>query len=314
MRRIGLFKGGLGNSVLISWLVVLSGLLLASCVAYTQEVGFEVREDNPMDEVSYLDQWGVWVDVQPFGMVWEPSVNPDWRPFFYGHWVWTDDGWAWVSYEPYGWLVYHYGNWDYQPDIGWFWIEGDEWSPARVQWITYDNYCSWAPLPPPGVTWEEPWHEEGLRFWVVVRDRDLDEENIGHLQVSRPPAPREMEGREVVRRAPDIQHFEKVSGRVVKPEPLKSAPGPIYRRTTPPGVEHQPQPGMEHGQQPGPQAKPPENRPAEPGKFQFHRMVLPENEQARVKKYSPQVERKVIVPKNKNQQPPHKNTKPEDRK
>ncbi len=35
----------------------------------------------------------------PYGEVWVPDgVPPDWRPYEYGHWVYTDDwGWYWVS-------------------------------------------------------------------------------------------------------------------------------------------------------------------------------------------------------------------------
>jgi len=41
--------------------------------------------------------------------VWAPrAVAVTWRPYQVGHWVWTDDGWLWVSDEPYGWATYHY--------------------------------------------------------------------------------------------------------------------------------------------------------------------------------------------------------------
>ncbi len=43
------------------------------------------------------------------------GVPRDWRPYEYGHWVYTDDwGWYWVSdddEDDWGWVVYHYGRW-----------------------------------------------------------------------------------------------------------------------------------------------------------------------------------------------------------
>jgi len=45
-----------------------------------------------------LEQYGSWRPHPRFGDVWVPgAVPPDWRPYEYGHWVYTDDwGWYWV--------------------------------------------------------------------------------------------------------------------------------------------------------------------------------------------------------------------------
>jgi hypothetical protein len=94
--------------------------------AYAYQRSANVGGENATDDITYLAQYGTWTNIEPFGSVWQPSDNADWQPFAYGHWVWTDGGWGWVFYEPYGWLVYHYGNWKFQPDIGWYWIEGNE--------------------------------------------------------------------------------------------------------------------------------------------------------------------------------------------
>jgi hypothetical protein len=81
--------------------------------------------------------------------VWTPrNVASSWRPYEDGHWVWTDEGWTWISDEPYGWATYHYGRWYDDPDYGWEWIPGDEWAPAWVSWQEGDDYIGWAPLPP----------------------------------------------------------------------------------------------------------------------------------------------------------------------
>ena len=169
--------------------LVFSLALLPACGASYYQAPGDVGAENPADDVPYLARFGTWIDVEPYGMVWQPSVSPDWQPFSLGHWIWTDEGWAWVSYEPYGWLVYHYGNWDYRSDIGWFWIEGADWSPAPVQWMNYDGYCAWAPLPYDGNAWGDPWTAEGADFWITVPLGDLDRDDIGHYRVARPPHP-----------------------------------------------------------------------------------------------------------------------------
>jgi hypothetical protein len=141
-------------------------------------------------DVTYLSGYGDWINVQPYGRVWQPWVTPGWAPFDYGHWAWSDPDWAWVSYEPYGWLVYHYGEWGYRDGIGWFWVPGDTWSPARVEWDTWGDYSAWAPIPPDGMSWSEPWADHDSRAWTVVKLKDFGRENIGRYRVgSRPDAP-----------------------------------------------------------------------------------------------------------------------------
>jgi len=97
---------------------------------------------------SELNDYGEWVIVPGYGTVWRPDADPGWRPFTYGHWVYTNDGWLWDSDEPFGWVVCHYGNWAYDDDQGWVWLPGYEWSPARVRWHVTDNEIGWAPLFP----------------------------------------------------------------------------------------------------------------------------------------------------------------------
>jgi len=98
---------------------------------------------------SDLDQYGEWMHVQGYGTVWRPYAEEGWRPFTYGHWVHTGRGWHWDSDEPFGWIVCHYGNWYNDQELGWIWVPGYDWSPARVQWSVTDGEIAWAPLPPP---------------------------------------------------------------------------------------------------------------------------------------------------------------------
>ena len=76
-----------------------------------------------------LEQYGSWRPHPRFGEIWAPhGVPPEWRPYEYGQWVYTDEwGWYWVSDDVeanWGWVVYHYGRWAFEPGIGWFWIPG----------------------------------------------------------------------------------------------------------------------------------------------------------------------------------------------
>lgn len=96
-----------------------------------------------------LAPYGNWIERSSYGWVWAPrSVSASWRPYQDGHWIWTDQGWTWVSDEPYGWATYHYGRWYDDPELGWVWVPGDEWGPAWVSWQEGDDYIGWAPLPP----------------------------------------------------------------------------------------------------------------------------------------------------------------------
>ena len=115
-----------GTKVLMAAFVLGGFLLLSGCAGSIEPANDESVSNAPVDEITFLSRYGDWVNVPDYGQVWQPGVSADWRPFTYGHWVWDEDNndWAWVSYEPYGWLVFHYGNWDYEPGYGWFWIPG----------------------------------------------------------------------------------------------------------------------------------------------------------------------------------------------
>jgi hypothetical protein len=98
-----------------------------------------------------LAPYGYWVDRPSYGWCWVPRhIRHHWRPYMYGHWVWTDYGWTWVSSssEPYGWATYHYGRWNMDPDYGWEWVPGTDWGPSWVSWRQGGDYVGWAALPP----------------------------------------------------------------------------------------------------------------------------------------------------------------------
>ncbi len=97
-----------------------------------------------------LDPAGDWIELDPFGYVWQPreAQRTGWRPYTDGSWVWTDYGWTWASNEKFGWATYHYGRWTRVKRIGWVWVPGSEWAPAWVAWRRSDSFVGWAPLPP----------------------------------------------------------------------------------------------------------------------------------------------------------------------
>jgi hypothetical protein len=120
-----------------------------------------------------LEQFGTWRPHPRFGEVWVPAaVPPDWRPYQYGHWVYTDEwGWYWVSDDveaDWGWVVYHYGRWAFDQGFGWYWVPGDEWAPAWVDWRYGEQYSGWAPLPPDELIGT---YELAPTYWVFVPTR-----------------------------------------------------------------------------------------------------------------------------------------------
>ncbi len=95
-----------------------------------------------------LSPYGDWVRTGAYGTAWRPRVASGWRPYYYGRWEWTNEGWYWVSEEPFGWATYHYGRWAWDGGQGWVWVPGYQWAPAWVSWRFGDDVVGWAPLAP----------------------------------------------------------------------------------------------------------------------------------------------------------------------
>ncbi len=266
--------------------LLVAGLLFeAGCVPASYEGGASAEE--PVNDVQYLESYGEWFEMPPYGIAWQPFVVSGWAPFYHGHWMWTNDGWAWVSYEPFGWLVYHYGFWDFRRGIGWFWVPDDTWSPARVQWYTFDDYCAWAPLPPPDVYWPAPWDPFDTDVWIVVEIDKFTDDNIGRRRITK-PLPRELATREAVsERPPDIRIIRERDKRSLAPVIIRKEPVDVRTR-------------------------PAADRPKSiaPRDSSLERMILPRLQKQRVEKYSPEVKRDVLAPRKPSappeQQPPER--------
>src|SRR5689334_10910953 len=139
--------------------------LSAAASAAQTDVGVAVGANGGQIDVSFFYQNlatdGEWFQHPTYGWCWTPyDVSADWRPYYDGHWDYTDDGWSWASNEPWGWATYHYGRWFFDDGYGWVWVPGNEWAPAWVAWRDADDYVGWAPLPP-GADWDDA---SGLAF------------------------------------------------------------------------------------------------------------------------------------------------------
>jgi len=137
-----------------------------------------------------LSPYGQWIRLEGDLIVWHPEgLSYDWSPYEYGKWIWTDYGWYWDSFEPFGWATYHYGRWYYDDFYGWIWIPGYRWAPAWVEWRYNSDYIGWAPLPPyagfdlrVGIHFTISWHSD-YRFWHFVPYRRFTNYNIANYMV-----------------------------------------------------------------------------------------------------------------------------------
>jgi hypothetical protein len=102
-----------------------------------------------------LYNYGLWYNVSGYGMLWQPyGVDSLWMPFGNGMWMFGDPGfgWMWNSFEPWGWLPYHYGGWVNIAGQGWFWAPQNlgTFLPANANFVNVGNQVGWTPnIAPP---------------------------------------------------------------------------------------------------------------------------------------------------------------------
>jgi hypothetical protein len=146
--------------------------------------------------------------------------------------MWTEYGWTWESYEPFGWITYHYGFWAYDNVWGWVWIPGYEWYPARVLWATFDDYIAWAPIPPPGYAdWGDPWAVDDIYAWHVVGDEHFVDTDLQPRQQSFKERYR-VKNRSTVRyKPPDVSRVERELRRTLRPVSVELAELRVRGRT-----------------------------------------------------------------------------------
>ena len=81
----------------------------------------EVRASASVSVSFFYDSlapYGDWVTVPAYGRCWRPShVAFGWQPYLDGEWDYTDAGWTWVSFDPWGGDPYHYGTWVFTASV-----------------------------------------------------------------------------------------------------------------------------------------------------------------------------------------------------
>lgn len=195
------------SSVLI---LMLSPFLISGCT-YTESQS-TMNQGPDGYNIDDLNNYGEWVHIDPYGNAWSPFVVSDWMPFENGYWTYADGNWTWISYEPFGWIVYHYGYWYKDSFYGWVWIPADnDWSPARVKWIDYGDYIGWAPMPPPGFVYPSPWEKRENHYWHIVRRKDFTRNDIQNYVVQN-LVRNDMGGRNIENNPPSRSRIESSTG------------------------------------------------------------------------------------------------------
>ena len=100
---------------------------------------------------TFGDKYGEWLFDDLYGYVWRPFYNDyypggSWSPYFYGQWAGLGGQMFWVPAEPWGWVPYHLGVWQWDAKRGWFWLPGSAFAPAWVDWAYMQgSYWAWRP-------------------------------------------------------------------------------------------------------------------------------------------------------------------------
>jgi hypothetical protein len=107
--------------------------------------------------------YGTWVYDDYLGYVWRPNYNDtypngSWQPYFHGQWVSSGGQMYWVPGEPWGWVPYHLGVWQWDAKKGWYWIPGSAFAPAWVDWAVLEgNFFAWRPWSIWDWAWNDPY-------------------------------------------------------------------------------------------------------------------------------------------------------------
>ena len=131
--------------------------------------------------------------------IWIPyNVGDDWRPYYYGRWVWNPFyGYTWCSFDSWGYFTHHYGRWQWDPFYHWYWIPGYHWSPAWVSWFWDDYYYGWCPLSwwnRPVIVYNGHWwrnyhYRHGIPFHArsttIIRKSQLSSSGVQRVALTR---------------------------------------------------------------------------------------------------------------------------------
>lgn len=209
-------------------------LIFGGCSASVYESRKDIDYSKEYN-ISELNQYGEWIDIPVYGRVWKPFAVIDWEPFHNGHWIRSNNEWIWNSYEPFGWIVYHYGYWYDDFIQGWVWIpDNNGCSPANVIWYNRNNYIGWAPRPPKGIVYGDPWEENERKHWHIVSSDHFADENIGHLS--------ETHNSSFTPRNSGERNIQNQSNTRVPDSNERNRTNPAYGKETPPSIYVRPAP------------------------------------------------------------------------
>ncbi|MCX6257459.1 MAG: hypothetical protein NTW49_06125 [Bacteroidia bacterium] len=223
---------------------IISLFLLISIGSWITPQKVSAQEGAVNFQVFYdeLSPYGTWVDNPDYGYVWLPDVAPGFIPYrTNGYWIFTDEGWTWVSNYRWGWAPFHYGRWHMDPIYGPMWVPDNEWGPGWVTWRRSPNYYGWAPIEP-GVSISMAYSNDynvPEDHWTFVRNRDFGRRNINHYYVNHSTNvtiikystvinnTRVENGRDVTYNAgPERGDVEKHIGRPISPVAIKESGKP----------------------------------------------------------------------------------------
>lgn len=199
-----------------------------------EEIEEELNDGNGQ---SYASDY---VQKDEYVYVWKPSISDeDWRPYMNGRWVYTTNGWMWVSNFRWGWACYHYGRWWKSTEYGWVWMPGYIWAPAWVKWRISENNIGWCPLSPKakwigreGVTLSSYNYDNPGGQWVFVEKSNFADEinktnvvsvsqNSNLIKNSEAVLEMKYENGRLHGTGPDVKDIEKRTGKVINVREIK---------------------------------------------------------------------------------------------
>jgi hypothetical protein len=175
MRRTLLQRTALIALATLFFALASPGALLLSSSALAQAQMQQRQQTQPeavqSDVRAVLSKYGKFVTHAKYGEVWVPTVTPQgWHPYPPCQWVYTKRfGWYFDDKTPWGQIIHHFGRWGHDPQMGWIWVPGAEFSPGWVMWRTSDRWIGWVPTPPdidvPGLS---PTEFNSSSQWIFI--------------------------------------------------------------------------------------------------------------------------------------------------
>ena len=113
-----------------------------------------------------------------------------WAPYQHGYWSWDNEqGFTWISYDPWGWVTDHYGVWRYHGIYGWIWLPFDDFHyvPHAVTWFHDGEHVGWYPYHAGYSNGYHHGYEHGFRdgYWDGYRAGQNASYHPGYVVVHR---------------------------------------------------------------------------------------------------------------------------------